>query len=339
MEAQPRPVLRSPASMSCSAELQTRLQTVLATRDRVYALLEAVVAIGGTLDLETVLTQDHRGRDAAGPGPLRCAGVIGDGRTGGRTSRSAWTSADRRHRSLAGGPGAARGADHRPAPAAPGGHVDPPEVARIPVRASADEEFLGVPIRIRDEVYGNLYLTEKEGGASSTRRTRRWWWRWPRRPGWRSTTPAVRGGPPPQRWLRASAEITRELLSGRPAGRCWPWSPGRRWKCRVRTWSRWPCRPGTVSSWSSSMRRGRRAGRPSGWCSRSAPRCPVEVLTSGEAVVLEDFGHDERVARAAREHLPLGPGHHPRPWAHPATSVACSRWAGTPGRCRWPPRR
>jgi GAF domain-containing protein len=25
--------------------------------------------------------------------------------------------------------------------------------------------FLGVPIRVRDQVYGNLYLTEKEGGA------------------------------------------------------------------------------------------------------------------------------------------------------------------------------
>ena len=33
-----------------------------------------------------------------------------------------------------------------------------------------------------------------------------------------------------------------------------------------------------------------------------------QVLTSGEAVVLEDFGHDERVAGAAREHMPLGVG-------------------------------
>jgi two-component system, NarL family, sensor histidine kinase DevS len=26
--------------------------------------------------------------------------------------------------------------------------------------------FLGVPVRIRDRVYGNLYLTEKRGGAA-----------------------------------------------------------------------------------------------------------------------------------------------------------------------------
>jgi signal transduction histidine kinase len=32
-----------------------------------------------------------------------------------------------------------------------------------------------------------------------------------------------------------------------------------------------------------------------------------QVLTSGEAVTLHDFGHDQRVAGAAREHMPLGP--------------------------------
>ncbi|WP_310738226.1 hypothetical protein [Microbispora sp. H10949] len=37
------------------AELQSRLEAVPATRDRVHALLEAVVSIGSDLDLETVL--------------------------------------------------------------------------------------------------------------------------------------------------------------------------------------------------------------------------------------------------------------------------------------------
>src|SRR5262249_48939063 len=36
-------------------ELQVRLQAVLSTRDRVYSLLEAVVAVGSSLDLEFVL--------------------------------------------------------------------------------------------------------------------------------------------------------------------------------------------------------------------------------------------------------------------------------------------
>ena len=34
--------------------------------------------------------------------------------------------------------------------------------------------FLGVPIKVRDEVYGNLYLTDKSAGPSSRTTTRRW---------------------------------------------------------------------------------------------------------------------------------------------------------------------
>ncbi|TYB57058.1 histidine kinase, partial [Nonomuraea sp. PA05] len=37
------------------AELQVRLNAVLSTRDRVHALLEAVVSVGSDLDLPTVL--------------------------------------------------------------------------------------------------------------------------------------------------------------------------------------------------------------------------------------------------------------------------------------------
>ena len=32
--------------------------------------------------------------------------------------------------------------------------------------------FLGVPVRIRDRVFGNLYLTEKAGGEDFTERRR-----------------------------------------------------------------------------------------------------------------------------------------------------------------------
>lgn len=37
------------------AELQVRLQAVMATRDRMHSLIEAVVAIGSGLDLESTL--------------------------------------------------------------------------------------------------------------------------------------------------------------------------------------------------------------------------------------------------------------------------------------------
>ena len=55
MESEPRPVLPQLRLDELLAELQTRLQAVLATRDRVHVLLEAVVAVGRNLDLEIVL--------------------------------------------------------------------------------------------------------------------------------------------------------------------------------------------------------------------------------------------------------------------------------------------
>ena len=62
--------------------------------------------------------------------------------------------------------------------------------------------FLGVPVRIRDKVFGNLYLTEKAGGAvkihavsdplavTSPNRTRASSSVWPPRRAWPSRTPA-----------------------------------------------------------------------------------------------------------------------------------------------------
>src|SRR4051794_15585972 len=52
---EPHPLIPSMRLDDLLAELQTRLQAVLATRDRVHALLEAVVSIGSDLQLETVL--------------------------------------------------------------------------------------------------------------------------------------------------------------------------------------------------------------------------------------------------------------------------------------------
>jgi GAF domain-containing protein len=48
--------------------------------------------------------------------------------------------------------------------------------------------FLGVPVRIRDEVFGNLYLTENTA-ASSTRKTRPSSSPWQPRRAWRPRTP------------------------------------------------------------------------------------------------------------------------------------------------------
>ena len=61
------------------AELQARLQIVLATRDRMRALLEAVVAIGSGLDLESTLRRVVEAAVGLVDATYGALGVIGEG--------------------------------------------------------------------------------------------------------------------------------------------------------------------------------------------------------------------------------------------------------------------
>jgi hypothetical protein len=81
--------------------------------------------------------------------------------------------------------------------------------------------FLGVPIRVRDEVFGNLYLTEKQGGGQLRR-------------GGRDVVLALAAAAGVAienarlyetarrraSWLRANADISTRLLSGADPGKC-----------------------------------------------------------------------------------------------------------------------
>src|ERR1700749_3889726 len=60
------------------AELQGRLQAVLATRDRMRGLLEAVVAIGAGLDLESTLRRIVEAAVGLVDATYGALGVIGD---------------------------------------------------------------------------------------------------------------------------------------------------------------------------------------------------------------------------------------------------------------------
>ena len=72
--------------------------------------------------------------------------------------------------------------------------------------------FLGVPVRIRDKVFGNLYLTEKVGGGDFTEQDEDIVAALPRPPASRSRTPScTRRRRGRERWLAATAEITALL--------------------------------------------------------------------------------------------------------------------------------
>ncbi|MCF2528929.1 GAF domain-containing sensor histidine kinase [Yinghuangia soli] len=147
-------------------ELQAHIGVVRATRDRVHTLLEAVLAVGSDLELETVLRRIVESAIALVDAQYGALGVIGD--------------EERLARFLPVGMDAETIAKIGPFPSGRGilGLVirDPHPVRLHEISDHADSfgfpanhppmhTFLGVPIRIRDEVFGNLYLTEKRGGA------------------------------------------------------------------------------------------------------------------------------------------------------------------------------
>src|SRR5215470_3890015 len=94
-----------------------------------------------------------------------------------------------------------------------------PRSAGFPEGHPPMKTFLGAPVRVRDEVFGNLYLTEKEGGGEFDEED--------------EAVIAALGAAAgvaignarlyeearrQQRWLRASADVTQRLLSGAATG-------------------------------------------------------------------------------------------------------------------------
>jgi signal transduction histidine kinase len=148
-------------------ELQARLETARATRDRVHALLEAVVSIGSDLELETVLRRITEAATTLVDARYGALGVISD--EGERLIQFVTVGVGEEEIEAIG---------HWPH-----GHgilgllIREPHAIRLPDLGEHPDShgfppnhppmrtFLGVPIRVRDEVFGNLYLTEKAGGG------------------------------------------------------------------------------------------------------------------------------------------------------------------------------
>src|SRR5919106_4956231 len=198
------------------AELQGRLEAVRAARDGVHALLDAVVSIGRELELETVLRRIVEAATALVDARYGALGVIGeDGQLAqfvpvGLTEDEIAAIDEWPHgRGILGllikEPQALRLPDIR----------DHPESFGFPQGHPPMRTFLGVPIRIRDEVFGNLYLTEKGDGREFDEQDETI-----------VAALATAAGVAIENarmyeetrqretWLEASAELTRMLLSG-----------------------------------------------------------------------------------------------------------------------------
>ncbi|AYY14243.1 GAF domain-containing protein [Actinobacteria bacterium YIM 96077] len=145
-------------------EVQARLQAVVQARDNVHSLLEAVVAIGRDLELETVLRRIVESATELADCRYGALGVIGDdGQLAqfvpvGISEEEISRIAEWPH-----GRGILGLLIKEPQPLRLDHITDHPESYGFPDRHPPMENFLGVPIRVRDEVFGNLYLTEKNG--------------------------------------------------------------------------------------------------------------------------------------------------------------------------------
>jgi GAF domain-containing protein len=147
------------------AELQSRLNAVLATRDRVHALLEAVLAIGSDLDLQTVLRRIAEAAVTLVSAEYGALGVLG---ADGQLSQFVTVGIDpdmvAKIGSLPEGHGILGVLIKDPRPLRLDDISQHPSSFGFPPNHPPMRTFLGVPIRVRDEVFGNLYLTEKRGG-------------------------------------------------------------------------------------------------------------------------------------------------------------------------------
>ncbi|MGX1135389.1 signal transduction histidine kinase [Streptomyces glaucescens] len=198
-------------------EVQARLDAARGTRDRVHNLLEAVLSVGRELDLQQVLRGIVQAAAALVDARYAALGVIGpDGRrlsdfyTVGVTDDQI--------------------AEIGNFPEGHGilgeliRHPEPLRLAKLSEHAASYgfpphhppmNTFVGVPIRVRDQIFGNLYLTEKRGGAQFDEEDEAV-----------LATLAVAAGVAidnarlyeesrlRERWLRASAEITHSIMSG-----------------------------------------------------------------------------------------------------------------------------
>jgi two-component system, NarL family, sensor histidine kinase DevS len=198
------------------AELQTRLQAVLATRDRMRGLLEAVVAIGSGLDLESTLRRIAETAVGLVDASYGALGVIGEDKRLAEFIPVGLSEEEigRIHHWPEG-----RGLlgllidDPRPLRLASiAGH---PASSGFPDGHPPMRGFLGVPVRVRDEVFGNLYLTDKRGGGGFTEDDEAVLVALGAAAGVAVENARLYDAARrQQRWIQASAEVTTRLLSG-----------------------------------------------------------------------------------------------------------------------------
>ena len=152
------------------AELRTRAQTSSRAQERLTSLLDAVMAVTADLELSEVLTRIMRSACELVDAKYGAMGVLGpDGEhlvefvTRGLTQEEHDAIGD-----LPSGHGVLGLLIREPRPRRLRDLRGHPDSYGFPPNHPPMHSFLGTPVRIRDEVFGNLYMTEKQGASEFT---------------------------------------------------------------------------------------------------------------------------------------------------------------------------
>jgi signal transduction histidine kinase len=308
VEPEAQPILPQLRLDDLLAELQSRLQAVLSTRDRVHALLEAVVAVGANLELEAVLHKIVEAAVSLVQARYGALGVIGAGDrlaefipVGLEEAQIAEIDQWPQGRGILGrlirDPRPLRLVDLAADPHSfgfPAGHP--------PMRS-----FLGVPIRIRDEVYGNLYLTEKEGGEPFDEEDETLLVALAAAAGVAIENARLyEEARRQERWLRATAEVTHELLSGAESSQVLALVTTRALELSGADLVTLAVPTGDGQRLVNTHVAGEGASKALGLVLPAGESLSGQVIATGRAVSVEDFSADERVHPVARENMPLG---------------------------------
>ncbi|MFF8770045.1 GAF domain-containing protein [Kitasatospora sp. NPDC015120] len=151
-------------------EVSERLQSAAAVTDRMQRLLEAVVSVGAGLDLHATLHRIAAGAAELVDARYAALGVVAPGGHGLQDFIHVGVDEEtvREIGELPVGRGILGALIDRPEPLRLTDLTADPRSYGFPPHHPGMRTFLGEPIRIRDEVFGNLYLTEKRGGGAFT---------------------------------------------------------------------------------------------------------------------------------------------------------------------------
>jgi signal transduction histidine kinase len=287
------------------SELQARLQAVLATRDQMRGLLEAVVAIGSGLDLESTLRRVVEAAVGLVDASYGALGVIGGGDEGKRLAEfipvglsqdeiariDHWPEGGGLLGLLIDDPRALRLADiaaHPGSSGFPAGHP--------PMRS-----FLGVPVRIRDEVFGNLYLTNKRGGGEFTEDDEAVLTALGAAAGVAVENARLyEAARRQQRWIQASAEVTTKLLSGSDPAEVLAWITRQALELSGAHLAVLALPDEEGRRLTITYAEGDGAAAARGLVLPAGQSLSGRVLATGEPVTSTDFAADERASQAAR---------------------------------------